>query len=358
MTEHWLVTGGCGFLGSNLTATLLRDGLDVTVVDTLTRSGSATNSDWLREIADRAGRGSFEHVPLDIRDADAVDRLIGRLGGRLTVVAHLAGQVAMTTSLKEPRSDFEVNVAGTLNVLEAMRRHAPHAVLLFSSTNKVYGDLESIDYVETTTRWTTPAWPDGFDESLKLDFRTPYGCSKGAADQYVLDYHRSYGLRSVVFRHSSMYGSRQFATYDQGWVSWFASQLLINRERQKIGEPAYRLSISGDGKQVRDLLHVSDAVACYRLAAQSEAATGRAYNIGGGITNSLSLIELISVLDEALGTTTVFERREPRPSDQRVFVAWTRRAKLDFGWEPHVTFKEGLAELVSWLGTATRSRLQ
>ena len=350
MSERWIVTGGCGFVGSNLAASLLEDHVDVVVVDTLVRRGSAENLAWLQQRAARTGAGKLVHVPADTRSRTDVDHLFSRFGEGSTAVAHLAGQVAMTTSIDRPRYDFEVNVLGAFNVLEAARTHAPHAALLFSSTNKVYGDLAFLRHEETATRWILPDRPRGLDESTPLEFHSPYGCSKGAADQYFLDYHRIYGLKSVVFRHSSMYGGRQFATYDQGWVGWFCEQALRQKREREARRVPLAFTISGDGKQVRDLLYADDLVRCYRLAASAiDRVAGKAYNVGGGMENSLSLLELFTVLERKLGIEIVYERLPPRASDQKVFVADGARAAADFGFAPEVGVSAGLDRMLEWL---------
>ncbi len=340
MADKWLITGGCGFIGANLAASLLDDGVEVVALDDLSRIGSAENLAWLRERSGRVKRGRFTHLRADTSRQEQVEAALSEHRNGLTAVAHLAGQVAMTTSIAAPRRDFEVNALGALNVLEAVRAHAPEAVVLFSSTNKVYGDLAALRHVEAGTRWTLPDHPAGLDESLPMSFHTPYGCSKGTADQYVLDYHRTYGLRASVFRHSSIYGGRQFATFDQGWVGWFTEQVLTGKH----------FTISGDGKQVRDLLHAEDLVACYRLgAAQIDACMGRAFNIGGGMNNSLSLIELFAKLERLTGKKASFELIPWRASDQKVFVADTRAARDAFGWMPEVGCDEGLRRMVEWV---------
>lgn len=331
-----LINGGCGFLGSNLAAEAIARGFDLTVLDNLSRTGSRQNLAWLQS------RGKFDFVQADIRDRDAVSKAVA--AATPDAVFHLAGQVAMTTSIANPRLDFETNVLGTLNVLEAVRNDAPEAVVIYSSTNKVYGDLEWVDYHETDTRWTTPQFPRGFDERTPLDFRSPYGCSKGAADQYLLDYHRIYGLRTVVFRHSSMYGGRQYATYDQGWVGWFCSQAW-RIQRREVRE----FEISGDGKQVRDLLHADDMIRLYYGAAEAaDSIAGQAFNIGGGMDQSMSLIELFNFLGERLETPMKFRRLPARASDQRVFVADVAKATRMFGWRPEVSTDVGLQAMLAW----------
>ncbi|HET6344623.1 MAG TPA: NAD-dependent epimerase/dehydratase family protein, partial [Myxococcota bacterium] len=308
MSEAWLVTGGCGFLGANLAAALVRDGTAVTVLDNLTRTGASENLAWLSRVAGAPGAGRCTFVHDDVRSRSDVEDLFRRQAAPFDVVAHLAGQVAMTTSLERPRYDFEVNVGGTVNVLEAVRTCSPGTRVLFSSTNKVYGDLERLPCREESTRWILPELPHGVPESTPLDFCSPYGCSKGAADQYCVDYHRMYGLRTIVFRHGSMYGGRQFSTFDQGWVGWFCLQAAEQQERRRQGRPVEPFTIQGDGKQVRDLLWVDDAVACYRRAAAVDGAVGQVFNIGGGPANSLSLLELFALLEERLGGAPAYRR--------------------------------------------------
>ncbi len=338
--SKWLITGGCGFVGANLSASLLDDGVEVVALDNLSRGGSTENLAWLRDRASLPGAGRFTYLHVDTRSRTDVDEAFDRFAPGVDVVAHLAGQVAMTTSLERPRLDFETNALGAINVLEAIRRRCPGAAVLFSSTNKVYGDLRHVRCVEEATRWTLPDHPQGLDESFPLEFQSPYGCSKGAADQYFLDYHRMFGLKTVVFRHSSMYGGRQFATYDQGWVGWFAQQILQGA----------RFTISGDGKQVRDLLHADDLVTCYRLAASRiDACAGRPFNIGGGMDSSLSLLELFEALQRITGKAAEFQRGPWRTSDQKVFVADTRAAQAAFGWSPQVSPEAGLLRMVQWV---------
>ncbi len=334
----WLITGGCGFVGSNLADALLAGGEQIALVDNLGRFGSRDNLHWLRS---RHG-SDWPFHQFDIRDADAVWKLIR--DSRPAHLAHLAGQVAMTTSLENPRLDFEVNAGGTLNVLEAVRLHSPETAVYFSSTNKVYGSLDSLRVVETHTRYSLPDFPTGLDESLALDGSSPYGCSKLCAEQYCRDYHRMFGLRTVVFRHSSMYGGRQFATADQGWIGWFCQKAL-----QRAAGSREPIVISGNGKQVRDVLHAADLIQVYlQAAAHMDSIAGRIYNIGGGMTNSLSLIELFAVLEELTGATVSFQSKPFRAADQKVFVADYRRATADFGWRPTIDHRDGLRQAVAW----------
>lgn len=334
-----LITGGCGFLGSNLAAFALTQGIELCVFDNLYRHGSQSNLQWLR------GQGGFEFVHGDIRNPNDVQRVIARV--KPDAIFHLAGQVAMTTSIADPRMDFEVNALGTLNILEAVRAYAPEAVVIYSSTNKVYGDLEQYAYHETETRYVCVEKPAGFDELTPLDFHSPYGCSKGSADQYLRDYHRIFGLKTVVFRHSSMYGGRQFATADQGWIGWFcqmASETLVGRRVEPF-------TISGNGKQVRDVLHAEDMIALYFSALRYiDTVAGEVFNIGGGIENSLSLLELFKLLENEIGNSLDFRQLPPRSSDQRVFVADISKATERLGgWKPQVSAQEGVAKMLTWV---------
>jgi len=334
----WLITGGCGFVGTNLADVLLGKGEEVAILDNLSRVGSRDNLAWLRS---RHG-SDWRFVEADIRDADAVAHPVQET--KPYALAHLAGQVAMTTSIENPRLDFEVNALGTLNVLEAVRLYSPTTIVLYSSTNKVYGSLDHLRYEETETRYVLSDYPNGLDESLPLDGYSPYGCSKLAADQYVRDYHRIYGIPTVVFRHSSMYGGRQFATYDQGWIGWFCLKAL------EMADPnAPPFTISGDGKQVRDVLHADDLVAAYLKTVENIHRTaGQIYNIGGGMDNSLSLLELFAELERIIGCRMRYTKIGWRPGDQIVFVADYRKAKQEFAWCPMVSKESGLRHMLEW----------
>lgn len=333
-----LITGGCGFIGSNLSYETLQRGNELTVFDNLSREGSKDNLLWLQ----KKGLQNFNCG--DIRSHRDLDEVVRQV--KPDVVFHVAGQVAMTTSLADPRHDFETNTQGTLNLLESLRLHSPDSIVVFSSTNKVYGDLEQFDYLEGATRFSCPQQAQGFDEALPLDFRSPYGCSKGAADQYMLDYWRSFGIRSIVFRHSSIYGNRQFSTFDQGWIGWFVSQAL----RQKLDPTTPEFSISGNGKQVRDVLFSSDLVACYFAVIEAQQrCVGHAFNIGGGVDNSLSLLELFSILEEELNISLQFFETPMRSSDQKVFIANISKAKQYFSWYPKINKFEGVIKMLEWV---------
>lgn len=333
-----LITGGCGFLGSNLAAHAIEKSMDVVIFDNLYREGSLHNLTWLKS------KGAFSFVHGDIRNPNDITRLVQNF--QPEAVFHLAGQVAMTTSIANPRMDFEVNVVGTHNLLEAVRLHAPEAAVIYSSTNKVYGDLEQYTFRETATRYECLDHPNGFTETTPLDFHSPYGCSKGAADQYMLDYARIFGLNTVVFRHSSMYGGRQFATYDQGWIGWFCQQAAATK-KGALKEP---FTISGNGKQVRDVLHADDMITLYFSALYNiQTAQGNVFNVGGGIDNSLSLLELFKLLEEFCDTKLVYSKLAPRESDQRVFVANIVKAKKLIGWQPKVSAQDGIKQMLEWV---------
>ncbi len=334
----YLVTGGCGFLGSNIASEILRQGHELVIFDSLYRFGSYQNLEWLKI------QGDFEFIHGDIRNTNDVERTV--CTHKPDVIYHLAGQVAMTTSIADPRMDFEVNVGGSFNLLNAVRLYSPESTVIYSSTNKVYGDLEQFSYRETETRYECIDKPNGFDESVNLDFHSPYGTSKGSADQYMLDFARIYGLKTAVFRHSSMFGGRQFATFDQGWLGWF-TQKAIEIKRGIAKEP---FTISGNGKQVRDLLYASDCVDLYIKAAERiEAIKGQAFNIGGGIVNSSSLLELFQYLEQELEIQMTYQQLPPRESDQRVFVADITRAEKLINWTPKVSKAEGIRKMIEWV---------
>jgi len=334
-----IITGGAGFVGSNLARAALERGHSLVVFDDLSRHGSAANLGWLRSL------GAFTFIHGDIRAPHDVRRLIANV--RPDVVFHLAGQVAMTTSLENPRRDFEVNAIGTFNVLEALREYSPNAAVLYSSTNKVYGHLEAVSpHEEGETRYFVPAYPNGFPEEMPFSPETPYGVSKGAADTLMQDAFRMFGQRTVVFRHSSIYGARQFATIDQGWLGWFCREAL----RQKRGDQE-PFTVAGNGKQVRDLLHARDLVALYFAAIERiDDAAGKVFNIGGGIEASYSLLELFGYLEHALGTRLRYQHIAARVRDQKVFVADNTRAQRILAWHPSVTPAEGISEMLQWLG--------
>jgi CDP-paratose 2-epimerase len=334
-----IVTGGAGFIGCNAASRWLQGGHDVVVVDDLSRRGTESNLEWLR-----GQGGSFTFCRADIRDTATVDEVF-RMHADASAVVHLAAQVAVTTSVVDPRNDFEINALGTFNVLEATRRHCPKVAFLYASTNKVYGSLPHARVGEVNGRWQLVDRPRGISEEEALDFHSPYGCSKGAADQYVLDYARIYGLKSVALRQSCIYGRRQFGVEDQGWVAWFSIAAVCGRP----------ITIYGDGKQVRDILFVDDLCELYDACIRSaDQIAGHAYNVGGGPSNQLSLLELLSDLEARVGHPLEISRAATRPGDQPVFVADVSRVERDVGWRPKTGVREGVSELVDWI-TANRS---
>nr|WP_295926886.1 GDP-mannose 4,6-dehydratase [uncultured Dyadobacter sp.] len=335
---RYFITGGCGFLGSNLAAEVLKRGEELYVFDNLFRQGSEQNLAWLRQ------QGSFKFYHSDIRSYNDVEYAIR--DAKPDVVFHLAGQVAMTTSLANPRLDFEINVLGGNNLLESVRKYSPDAIVTYSSTNKVYGDFDWIDFKETDTRYIVEKYPHGFAENIPLHFQSPYGCSKGATDQYMLDYAKMFGLRTVVFRHSSIFGGRQFSTFDQGWVGWFVQQAM----NIKSGKLTENFTISGNGKQVRDILFADDLISCYFSAVSNIATTaGHAFNIGGGMENSLSLLELFKILEERLDVDMSYTTLPWRQSDQKVFVADISKATSTFAWKPKIDKKGGIDKMIAWV---------
>jgi CDP-paratose 2-epimerase len=335
VTPRIVITGGAGFLGCNLADRLAERGESVHVVDNLSRARVEENAEWLRER--HPSRISFSTS--DIRDAVALqDELRGA-----KAVIHLAAQVAVTTSVADPVSDFEINARGTLNLLEAVRKACPQAPVLFASTNKVYGKLMDFDAMALEGERYVPADPayaHGLDEATPLAFYSPYGCSKGVADQYVLDYARVYGLRTAVFRMSCLYGPHQFGTEDQGWVAHFLIATLSGQS----------ITLYGDGYQVRDILYVDDAVDAYlRGLDQIDALSGRAFNLGGGPQNTVSLRELLKQIENLTGIAPQVGFGDWRPGDQPWYVSDTRALSAACGWRARVGVEDGLARLARWL---------
>jgi CDP-paratose 2-epimerase len=334
MSGNYFITGGAGFIGSNYVSRLLERGEKVTIYDNLSRAGAPRNLKWLQE---KFGPNAFNLVIGDVRDA-----------GQLTVsarsadvIVHLAGQVAVTTSVVKPREDFEINAFGTFNVLEAARLNERNPVFLYSSTNKVYGGMDDVRVVERGIRWEYEDLPYGAPETQPLDFHSPYGCSKGTGDQYVRDYHRIYGLRSVVLRQSCIYGPRQFGVEDQGWVAW----MIIAAQT---GKP---ISIYGDGKQIRDLLYVYDLLDAYDAAIGNiDRVQGQVFNLGGGSENTMAIwTEFGPRLEKLLGRPIPVTHGDWRPGDQKVFVADIRKAQQQLGWKPKYSVEKGIQQLFDWV---------
>ncbi|MEW6287989.1 MAG: GDP-mannose 4,6-dehydratase, partial [Chloroflexota bacterium] len=334
MTRKYLITGGAGFIGSNYARRLIQRNEQVTIFDNLSRAGAPRNIDWLKS---QFGDDAFRLIVGDVRSADQ----IAEAAKDADVIVHLAGQVAVTTSVTNPREDFEANALGTFNTLEAARLSGRDPVFLYASTNKVYGGMEDVKVVEEATRWRYAELEHGCPESQPIDFHSPYGCSKGAGDQYVRDYARIYGLRTVVFRQSCIYGPRQFGIEDQGWLAWMIIAAVTGR----------KITIYGDGKQVRDVLHVEDLLNAYDAAIEKiDAAKGQIYNMGGGARNVMSIwAEFGPILERLLGKKIEVARADWRPGDQKVFYADTRKAKQELGWEPKIGLEQGIEMLFNWV---------
>ncbi|HVJ01665.1 MAG TPA: NAD-dependent epimerase/dehydratase family protein [Sphingomonas sp.] len=328
-----LITGGAGFIGSNLADRLASEGHDILIYDALSRAGVERNLRWLEE----RHPGKIEAMVADIRD----EPIVAQAARRAKAVFHLAAQVAVTTSLTDPREDFEINIRGTLNVLDALR--GSRTPVVFASTNKVYGDLADLEFEregDTYVPLDARVRKYGIGEDRPLDFHTPYGCSKGAADQYVLDYARSFGLPAAVLRMSCIYGRRQMGTEDQGWVAHFLIRALE-------GKP---ITLYGDGCQVRDVLDVSNAVEAYvRAWERIDQVAGRAFNLGGGPKNAISLRQLLAHVGDLIGREVKVDYSEWRAGDQRYFVADARNAEAALGLSPRLPWRDGVAALAHWL---------
>jgi len=334
MSKTYFITGGAGFIGANYAAHLISRGESVIIYDNLSRGGAAKNIAWLTETY---GADVFQLVVGDVRDA----ALLAAAMRNADVVVHLAGQVAVTTSVVHPREDFENNALGTFNALEAARLSGKNPVFVYASTNKVYGGMENVAVAEGQTHYRYVDYPLGVPETHPLEFHSPYGCSKGAGDQYVRDYYRIYGLPTVVFRQSCIYGPRQFGIEDQGWIAWFIIAALT-------GKP---ITIYGDGKQVRDVLHVDDLVRAYDLAVESiDQIAGGVYNIGGGPDKTISIfVEFWPILERLFGREIPVRRGDWRPGDQRVYISGIRKAQAELGWGPKIGVEEGIARLYHWV---------
>jgi len=328
-----LITGGAGFIGVNSALHFAALGWDVTVLDNLSRRGTDQNLQWL--LAQHPAI-SFQRV--DIRDSDAIATAVRNL--QPSMLLHLAAQVAVTTSYTDPREDFEINALGSFNVMEAVRLHSPECFVVYASTNKVYGGMESVAVQLGDHGYAFRDLPLGVPETQPLDFHSPYGCSKGVADQYTIDYARIYDLRTCAFRQSCIYGQRQFGIEDQGWVAWFSIASLLNRP----------ITLYGDGWQTRDVLNVRDLARAYEAAWENQAEiSGQAFNIGGGPTNTLCLRDLLSFLEDELKISINPLSGASRPGDQPVFVCDIRKAQAHLGWSPQIGVSDGVRDLIRWV---------
>ncbi len=334
------MTGGAGFIGSNMVYKCLQRGDQVVLVDNLARSGTERNLAWLKE------QGLQEIMLGNLADRE-FSRLVFSLHRDVDLVLHLAGQVAVTSSITDPHIDMENNILTGFNVLEGIRTQAPSAVAIYSSTNKVYGSLESFSLMEQTDRYDLAGHPEGVDENAPLDFHSPYGVSKGTIDQYFHDYARIYNLKTIVCRQSCVYGTRQFGNEDQGWVAWF---LLANLRKQPV-------TIYGNGKQVRDLLWIDDLIDLYtRLyetarSASGNKVVGQCFNIGGGRDNAVSLLAMLDMIVGLTNKPFTLSYDETRSGDQGYFVADMKKVREATGWTPETDVKRGLLLLYEWIST-------
>lgn len=325
-----LITGGAGFIGSNAAARYIRRGADVVILDNLSREKSVMNLEWLKK------QGEFKFFKANVEDTAALKSILEE---RFDIVLHLAAQVAVTTSIAYPIDDFRVNALGTLLLLEAIWRTRQDPIFIFSSTNKVYGSLENLDPIEEEKKYRFADRRVGIAEDYPIDFHSPYGCSKGCADQYVRDYARIYSLRTVVLRQSCIYGPRQFGIEDQGWVAWFIIACLASKP----------ITIYGNGKQVRDVLYISDLLDCFdKVVENIDAAKGQIYNIGGGFSNQISPLQLIDFMIE-LGYKPQYRHSEWRQGDQKIYISDIFKARAELGWMPQFPLKEGLIKLSDWI---------
>jgi len=328
-----LITGGAGFIGVNCASYFAKKAHHVVIFDNLSRVGSEKNLRWIKNEC------PVEFIKGDLRKfEELVDVMTQK--GPFDLILHLAAQVTVTTSVTDPREDFEINALGTFNLLESVRQHSPEAALIYASTNKVYGEMVDLNIIERDGRYVYQDLPEGVDERRNLDFHSPYGCSKGAADQYCRDYCRIYGLKTIVLRQSCIYGYRQFGVEDQGWVAWFCIAAVLGKQ----------ITIYGDGKQVRDVLFIDDLVRAFELAYENlDHTAGKVFNIGGGPKNTLSLHELISYLEKLKGKEIPLAYDDWRPGDQKVFVGNVSLAEIEFGWKPIVNPSHGVKKLYNWV---------
>ena len=333
MKPKILIIGGAGFIGINAAEKFINSGWHVTILDDLSRKGAGLNLKWLNS----AFPNKYKFVKADIvSDLKILDAEVAKHD----VVLHLAGQVAVTTSIADPYNDLQINVLGTVHVLESIRKiKGKKPILLYASTNKVYGDLAYLKVTENITRYSLKKLPKGIDEKHQLDFHSPYGCSKGAAEQYVRDYSRIYGLRTVVFRQSCIYGRHQFGIEDQGWIAWFVIAALLKLP----------VSLYGNGKQVRDVLFVDDLVDLYIKAIENiDVTSGNIYNVGGGTANSISILELFDKLKDQHGLTIRYKNKNVRAGDQKIFISDNGKIRRSIPWKPKVDLDSGVAKLLDW----------
>lgn len=328
------ISGGAGFIGCNVAKYYLDKGDTVVVYDNLSRSGAELNLKWLKKDKNKS---NFKFINGDIRDFKKLNKSMSNFD----IIYHMAAQVAVTTSMEDPRSDFEINALGTFNMLEAFRLKSPKAIFLYASTNKVYGNLEDLNCVVKKGRYVfaNKNYKNGVSEERGIDFHSPYGCSKGAGDQYVRDYGRVFNLKTIVFRQSCIYGQRQFGNEDQGWVMHFVRSIIDNKS----------LKIYGDGMQVRDILHIDDLINAYVSAIKNiKIANGNIYNIGGGLANSVSLLELFSILSKVVPNKIKYSFNDWREGDQKIYISDNSKLKKELNWKPIINIEKGIDKLINW----------
>ena len=332
--KRYLITGGAGFIGSNLTKYLIDQGSHVTVFDNLSRRGTDTNLQWLQETLPK---DKLTYISGDIRNSDSIKNAVRNID----CIVHLAAQVAVTTSVTDPKEDFDINALGTFNVLEAARAQDKKPHVIYTSTNKVYGGMEEVKVVEGKTRYSYEKENFCVPESIPLDFHSPYGCSKGTGDQYVRDYARIYSIPTTVLRMSCIYGTRQFGIEDQGWLAWMAIACTVGKN----------ISIYGDGKQVRDILFVEDLIRLIELVSNTpEKSSGEIFNVGGGLKNTISVwSEYGPMLEKELGRKIAVKFSDWRAGDQRIYVSDISKVKSILGWEPKVNVETGIHKMVTWI---------
>ncbi|MBI5134441.1 MAG: GDP-mannose 4,6-dehydratase [Candidatus Taylorbacteria bacterium] len=329
--KKYLLIGGAGFIGINFADALLSRGDEVTVFDNFSRKGTEININWLKS----AYKRGLVVVRGDIRSDFEI---LKKLAEEHDVIHHLAAQVAVTTSTANPREDFEINALGTFNVLEAVRLSKRKPMLIYASTNKVYGGMDEVKIAEKKDKYDYKDI-EGISEKQPLDFHSPYGCSKGAGDQYVRDYSRIYGLKTVVMRQSCIYGPHQFGVEDQGWVAWFIIATILGKD----------ITIYGNGKQVRDVLHVRDLFELWDIAEKNATrSSGKAYNVGGGPKESTSLLAFLAYLEKISGNKIPLKFSDWRPGDQPVYISDISKVKKDLGWKPATKKEKGFTELYEW----------
>lgn len=328
----YLITGGCGFIGVNFAEKLLDRGDDVILLDNLSRKGTVSNLNYLTKNFENV---RFEHADIRVD----FEKMLG-LMEKVDAVYHLAGQVAVTTSVKNPREDFDINALGSFNVLEAIRLSSRKPLIILASSNKVYGGMEDIEVVEGKDRFSYKNLPKGIGEERLLDFHSPYGCSKGASDQYVRDYARIYDLKTLVMRQSCIYGKRQFGIEDQGWVAWFTIAKILGKD----------ITIFGNGKQVRDVLYIDDLFEAWDIATKKiKKVSGDVFNVGGGSKSTLSLLDLLDLLEDILGEKVEVSYDDWRPGDQPVYISDISKIRKRLGWRPKTDARKGVEELANWV---------